>query len=178
MKMRKTVTCRGSSIGRSRSKSGTSSRPSRGPSCSRARRTPTRLRPSRLGLLFLLALAGCGGGGGNAAPPPGPAIERSTAEQLASKSDAIADALDGGDVCGAAGLADELNDQVIEAINAGRIPPAFQEDLQARTNELVNTVNCPPPTDTGRSDDEKAKQGKKKKDKKHSEEPVTTEPLP
>jgi len=67
---------------------------------------------------------------------------------------------------------------VIEAINAGRIPSAFQEDLQARTNELVNTVNCPPPTDTGQSDDEKAKQGKKKKDKKHPEEPVTTEPLP
>ena len=67
---------------------------------------------------------------------------------------------------------------MIEAINASRIPPAFQEDLQARTNELVNTVNCPPPTDTGQSDDEKAKQGKKKNDKKHSEEPVTTEPLP
>ncbi len=124
-------------------------------------------------------MAGCGGGGGNTAPPPGPAIERATAEQLASKSDAIADALDGGDVCSAAGLADELNDQVIEAINAGRIPAAFQEDLQARANELVNTVNCPPPTDTGQSDDEKKKDKGKKKDKQQTQdEPVPTEPLP
>jgi hypothetical protein len=101
-----------------------------------------------------------------------------TAEQLASKSDAIADALDGGDVCGAAGLADELNDEVIEAINAKRIPPAFQEHLQARANELVNTVNCPPPTDTGESDDEKPKKDKKKDKQQPEEELVPTEPLP
>jgi hypothetical protein len=67
---------------------------------------------------------------------------------------------------------------VIEAINAKRIPGAFQEDLQARANELVNTVNCPPPTDTGQSDDEKPKKDKKKKDKQSEEEPVPTEPLP
>jgi hypothetical protein len=149
----------------------------------RARRTPTRQRPSTFGLLFLLALAGCGGGGGDAAPPPGPAIERATAERLASTSDAIAEALDNGDVCGAAGLADRLNDQVIEAINAGRVPPTFQEDLQARANELVNTVNCPQPTDQGGSDDEDADEKKDKKDKNQDEEPpeeelVPTEPLP
>jgi hypothetical protein len=56
---------------------------------------------------------------------------------------------------------------VIDAINAGQIPPAFQEDLQSRANELVNTVNCPPPPTTAPSDDEeleKKKKGKKKKD--------------
>ena len=100
-----------------------------------------------------------------------------------SKSDAIADALDGGDVCGAAGLADELNDQVIEAINAGRIPPAFQEHLQARSNELVNTVNCPPPADQGdddRENDEKKQEGRRRKrtSDETEEEPVPTEPLP
>ena len=150
----------------------------------RARRTPTRQRPSRFGLLFLLALAGCGGGDGDAAPPPGPAIERATAERLASTSDSIAEALDNGDVCGAAGLADRLNDQVIEAINAGRVPATFQEDLQARANELVNTVNCPQPTDQGGSDDEepeedkKDEKEKKQEDKPPEEELVPTEPLP
>jgi hypothetical protein len=141
----------------------------------RARRTPTRQRPSRLGLLFLLALAGCGGGGGDAAPPPGPAIERATANRLASTSDAIADALDTGDVCGAAGLADQLNDQVIEAINAGRVPPAFQEDLQARANKLVNTVNCPPPIVEDEDDDDEEKpkkdEEKEEEDKKKEEKP-------
>lgn len=144
----------------------------------RARRTPTRRRPSKLGLLVLLALAGCGGGGGDAAPPPAPAIERATAERLASKSDAIADALDDGDVCGAAGLADQLNDQVIEAINARKVPPTFQEDLQARANELVNTVNCPQTTEEEPAEEEqKPKQDKKKKDKQQ-EQLVPTEPLP
>jgi hypothetical protein len=72
-----------------------------------------------------------------------------------------------------------LNDEVIEAINAKRIPRAFQEHLQARANELVNTVNCPAPTDTGESDDEKPKKDKKKQDKQQSEEElVPTEPLP
>lgn len=110
-------------------------------------------------------------------------IERATADQLASKSDAIADALDGGDVCGAAGLADELNEQVIAAINAGRVPPAFQEQLQARSNELVNSVNCAPHTDQSETDDERSKKDKKEKnkDKQQSDEEtvtVPTEPLP
>jgi hypothetical protein len=69
---------------------------------------------------------------------------------------------------------------VIEAINAGRIPPAFQEHLQARSNELVNAVNCPPPANQGGTTEEKKpKKEKKKKDKPQSEEePVPTEPLP
>lgn len=84
-------------------------------------------------------------------------------------------------MCGAAGLADELNGQVIDAINTGRIPPAFQEDLQARANELVNTVNCPPSTtDEAPDSDEESK--KKKKEKKGDEQQappeVETEPLP
>ena len=68
---------------------------------------------------------------------------------------------------------------MIEAINAKRIPRAFQEHLQARANELVDTVNCPPPTDTGQSDEEQGKKDKKKKDKQQSkDELVPTEPLP
>ena len=74
---------------------------------------------------------------------------------------------------------------MIEAINAGRVPPAFQEPLQARSNELVNSVNCAAPADQGETDDEKSKKDKKekkkKKDKQKSDEetvPVPTEPLP
>jgi RNA processing factor Prp31 len=76
---------------------------------------------------------------------------------------------------------------VIDAINAGRIPPAFQEDLQARANELVNTVNCPPPTTEepaeGDEDSKEKKKEEKKKEEKKSDEQqappeVETEPLP
>jgi hypothetical protein len=97
-----------------------------------------------------------------------------TAEQLASASDAVADALDAGDVCGAAGLADELNGQVVDAINAAQIPSAYQEDLQARANELVNEVNCPHTT----TEEEKPKKDKKKKKAAEQEETVPTEPPP
>jgi hypothetical protein len=69
---------------------------------------------------------------------------------------------------------------VIEAINAGRIPPAFQEDLQSRANELVNTVNCPPPPAEDDSGDDESKQDEKKKNKEEPppEELVPTEPQP
>ena len=66
---------------------------------------------------------------------------------------------------------------MIEAINAGRVPPAFQEQLQARSNELVNTVNCPPPTNQGETTEEK-KPRKEKKKKEDEAETVPTEPLP
>ena len=36
-------------------------------------------------------------------------------------------------------------DETERAINAGAVPRAYQEGLQARVNELVNEVNCPPP---------------------------------
>ena len=53
------------------------------------------------------------------------------------------------------------------------MPRAFQEHLQSRANELVNTVNCPPPATTTEADAEDAGEkgrGKKKgKDKKADE---------
>jgi len=69
---------------------------------------------------------------------------------------------------------------VIEAINASRVPPAFQEQLQARSNELVNSVNCPPPTNQGETTEEKKpkKEMKKMKKKEDDAEIVPTEPLP
>ena len=63
-------------------------------------------------------------------------------------SDDIAELLDAGDVCGAAVRADELLDETVRAVNAGDVPPALQEPLTARANELVNAVNCPPPVET------------------------------
>jgi hypothetical protein len=71
---------------------------------------------------------------------------------------------------------------VIDAINTGRIPPAFQEDLQARANELVNSVNCPPPTNEepaeGDEDSKEKKKEEKKSDEQQAPPEVETEPLP
>jgi hypothetical protein len=143
-------------------------------------------RRDRASLLAVAALlfGGCGGGT-EAEPPPRPAIERATAEALAATSDSIADALDAGDVCTAAGRADDLNAQVIEAINAKKIPPAFQEDVLSRAQELVNSVNCPPPPEEADDETDKGKDKKKEKPKKEDDEtvevpvePPPTETLP
>jgi RNA processing factor Prp31 len=112
------------------------------------------------------------------------------AEELAARSDAVADALDAGDVCTAAVRADELQDATVTAINNGQVPQEFQEDLQARANELVNTVNCPPPPTTTEEDEEQNGEGKGRGKKKGHEkkgggdeeqpqdDPVVTVPPP
>jgi hypothetical protein len=70
---------------------------------------------------------------------------------------------------------------VIEAINAGQVPKAFQEVLTSRSNELVNTVNCPqpppPPPPPPAEEDENDNHGKGKgKDKqKDNQDTVQTD---
>jgi hypothetical protein len=136
------------------------------------RQKRTRTRRRSLYALPVLLLAGACGGGGDFAPPPR-AIEPATAERLAATSDSIADLIDAGDVCGAAGRADDLLAQVTEAINAGAVPARFQEQLTSKANELVNEVNCPPPpteTDDEKEDDDKDGEGDKGKEDKDKEE--------
>jgi hypothetical protein len=135
-------------------------------------RTQPSLRKPTLLIVVALAASGCGGGERSAqtTAPPRPTLPRTVAEDLAARSDAVAEALDAGDVCTAAGRADELLDATITAINNGHVPQEFQEDLQARANELVNTVNCPPPPTTTEDDEENGEgkgRSKKKGDKKN-----------
>jgi hypothetical protein len=137
-----------------------------------------RKNPRRTVVWFaaVLAAAGCGGAErATETTPPRPTIPRAVADDLAARSEAIAEALDAGDVCTAAVRADELNDATISAINEGKVPRAFQEDLQARANELVNTINCPPPPTTTEEDDKGGEgkgrgRGKDKKDEKKGDE--------
>jgi hypothetical protein len=135
-----------------------------------------------------LALAGCGGDGGEPVETTArPTLPRSVAEDLAARSDAVADALDAGDVCTAAVRADELLGATVAAINRGDVPTVFQEDLTARANELVNSVNCPPPApppttteeDAGGGDDGRGKgrNKKKEKDKKDKKDDSPEEPM-
>ena len=153
------------------------------------KRTSPSLRKPMLLFAVALAASGCGSGERSAdtTAPPRPARPRNVAEDLAARSDAVADALDAGDVCTAAVRADELRGATITAINNGQVPQEFQEDLQARANELVNTVNCPPPPTTTEEAEENGKgRGKKKGDKKNGEDgssedntvTVPTEPVP
>jgi hypothetical protein len=85
------------------------------------------------------------------------------AEDLASKSDAIAEAVDAGDQCKAAQLADELKNAVEAAVSGGQVPSAFRGELVRNATELQNEVNC----------DERKHEDKGKNDNKHDSETTT-----
>jgi hypothetical protein len=89
-------------------------------------------------------LAGCGGHARRATPPP-PKLPAMVADQLATRSDAVAAKLDAGDGCGALAEARSLQQQTIAAINHGLVPTALQEPLSAAANDLTTRIPCNPP---------------------------------
>jgi hypothetical protein len=101
----------------------------------------------------VLLLAGCGGGNHRALPPP---LPLELADRLATQSEQIALTLDKGDGCGALAQAQALQQQSIQAINAGRVPPRFEEPLLTAANDLVARISCAPP------EQEHGKKGKHK----------------
>jgi hypothetical protein len=136
-----------------------------------------------------LALAGCGGQDEREPEVAGPRIERATANELADLSDDVADRLEGGDPCGAAESAAQLRERLTAAINEGKVPEAYLEELSGAANELeLGVPNCidklpPPPPDTGEDDEDDNDDGKKHKRKKKEKDKddgddTTTEPLP
>jgi hypothetical protein len=125
-----------------------------------------RLRPGTVAALSLaIALAGCGDSTRTSAQEP--ALPRAVANDLAAKSDQIADALDSGDLCGAARLADRLEDAVDAAVSSGQVPPAFQDELEQTATDLQNEVNC-----------EEQKEDDKGKGRKKGEGDETTTTMP
>ena len=73
----------------------------------------------------------------------------------------MAQALAGGDDCRALSLAQQLQQETIAAINAGRVPGGFQEQLGSTVGDLVSRIQCVPaakPHDNGKH---KGKQKKK-----------------
>jgi hypothetical protein len=102
-------------------------------------RTPLAL----IALGLALALAACGGASEQSSDEQ--LIPRALASDMAAKSEAIAGAIDAGDVCGAAQLADELKHAVDASVSGGQIPPAYQRDLEEAATELQNEVNCEQP---------------------------------
>jgi len=109
------------------------------------------MRPRALApLAVVLALTGCGG----ATPTrtESSAISRSVAERLAAQSESIAAAWEAGDSCGAAEQADELRHAADDAIGAGAVPAAYQDELESAVVNLQNTANCSQ-TSKGNEDD-------------------------
>jgi hypothetical protein len=138
------------------------------------KQTRARAPAACLAALFVavLALAGCGGD--DDGTPPRPAIEARLAQDLAARSDAVANALDAGDVCTAAVRADELVAAANDAVARGRIPRGLRDRLISAAIGLQNEVNCPPPaaptTVEAPEDEEDGQRGRKRgKGKKRGE---------
>lgn len=117
-------------------------------------RRKTRTRRPELGaaLAVALCLAGCGSGSEHRVAPQ-PKLPAPVASALASRSDEVAQALAGGDHCRALSLARQLQQETIAAINSGRVPGAFQEQLASTVGDLVSRIQCVPaakPRDSGK----------------------------
>ena len=58
----------------------------------------------------------------------------------------MAQTLAAGDSCRALSLARQLQQETVAAINAGRIPAPFQEQLGSTVGDLVSRIQCVPVT--------------------------------
>jgi hypothetical protein len=105
-----------------------------------------------------LSLTACGGSDQTLAETP--RLPRAVANELARSSEQVAAALDAGDVCGAAVLADDLENAVEGAIAEGDVPPELRPELEAAAVELQNGINCPPEPE---EEEENGESGKGKK---------------
>ncbi len=118
-------------------------------------------------LSVALALDGCGGD--RESVSPGPRLPSALAEELAADADAVAQLLDAGDPCGAAGRAAGLQRRAIAALNRpGRVPEDLKEDLGVAVADRVDRAQTecaaarpppppPPPTTTAEQEDDEAK---------------------
>ncbi len=122
----------------------------------------TSLRSATLALI--LVAAGCGGGDPESAPPP--QLPAALAEDLAARSGHVAELLAAGDRCGAKATAESLSTAVVEAINAGRVPAPFHEQLGGATAALAARIDCVPVPAPAAKPDESSSDGKSR-GKKH-----------
>lgn len=113
-----------------------------------------------------LALAACGGEQEvERRTDTRPTIERSLANRLADRSDAVAGLLDRGDNCGAAEEAARLRAEVTASI--GSIPEIYVEDFSGLVNEIQAQIPpCEQPDDRMEEDEDGQGKGKGKGEKK------------
>jgi hypothetical protein len=96
-----------------------------------------------LAAVALLLLAGCGAA--RPAQPRVPKLPHALASAWRAQADGVAAALDAGDGCLAQQRAVALRTSVIDAVNARRVQPRFEETLVGAVNDLAARISCVPP---------------------------------
>ncbi len=118
-------------------------------------------------LAAAVAVAGCGSG----EPPAAARLPSQVAEALAARSDAVAQRLEQGDACGARAEAEALQFDTIAAVNAGRVPARYQEELGSSAATLVASIECvPAPVEDEDGDGDKQKNKEKDDDEEERDE--------
>ena len=74
---------------------------------------------------------------------PLPAFPAPLAAELAGRADTVAARLEAKDPCAARTEAEALQADTIAAVNAGRVPAAYQEELGAAVSSLLGSIECP-----------------------------------
>jgi len=90
-------------------------------------------------------IAGCGGSQQAAPSKPVPKLPQRLAQSWAQQADDVAAAIDAGDGCTALRRAVTLRTQVVDAVNARRIPRRYLEPLVSTANDLAGRITCNPP---------------------------------
>jgi hypothetical protein len=101
-------------------------------------------------------LAGCGTFDNGEPQPVEPKLPQAAARQLIAQTRAVETAYARDDGCAAGAALASLHATSIRLVNAGRVPAAFQEELQAAVGDLASrpTPACaPPPAQVGAGDD-------------------------
>ena len=109
---------------------------------------------------MLLAVAGCGGG--ETERDTAPTLPPALAAELAARSDGVAELLGANDPCGARAEAEALQADTIAAVNEGRVPPRYQEELGAAVASLVASITCVPAPPAAADDPKDGEKGKGK----------------
>jgi hypothetical protein len=130
-----------------------------------------RVRTVVVVVLVALGVAGCGGAQQASPPKPVPKLPRALAQSWAQQADDVAAAIDAGDGCTAQQRAVSLRTQVVDAVNAHRIPRRYLEPLVSTANDLAGRITCTPPAvvTTGDNNYGYGKHDKHKKHDKHGD---------
>ena len=138
-------------------------------------------RVSAAALVAAAVLAGCGGddsASNETQTTAAPTLSAALVEELARLSDDVAELLEAGDACAAAGRAAELRERTLAAGESGDVPTALEQPLVTAVEALESQIVCEPAT-TGEEDEDEddGGQGKGKakgKDKKDNPDDTTS----
>jgi hypothetical protein len=121
-------------------------------------------------LLASLALIAGGCGASDESALQQPLLPPVLADELAARSDRIAETLARGDECGADAQADELRRAATAAVDSGRVPRPLRRELLDAVTALADQIACTPPAPAAAEEEEEEEEEEDKVEKEDKED--------